>query len=208
MRSKAPALLPVFRSQLQADILAALLLNPGREYSLTDLAKRFGAPLSTVHGEVKRLTDAGLLRRRNVGRSALVQAAAGNRLVEPLTELLLLSWGPLQVVADEFSELDGAERVLIFGSWAARYLQRHGPPPHDLDVLVVGHPARADVYDAADRAQERLGMPVNPVIRPADAWRVADDALVQQIQSGPFVAVLVPDDADEKPAAAVRHSDA
>lgn len=208
MRSKAPALLPVFRSQLQADILAALLLNPGREYSLTDLAKRFGAPLSTVHGEVKRLTDAGLLRRRNEGRSAMVQANAGNRLVEPLTELLFLSWGPLQVVADEFSELDGAERVLIFGSWAARYLQRHGPPPHDLDVLVVGHPARADVYDAADRAQERLGMPVNPVIRPADAWRVADDALVQQIQSGPFVAVLVPDDADEKPAAAVRHSDA
>jgi len=208
MRSKAPALLPVFRSQLQADILAALLLNPEREYSLTDLAKRFGAPLSTVHGEVKRLTDAGLLRRRNVGRSAMVQANAGNRLVEPLTELLFLSWGPLQVVADEFSELDGAERVLIFGSWAARYLQWHGPPPHDLDVLVVGHPARADVYDAADRAQERLGMPVNPVIRPADAWRKAVDPLVQQIQSGPFVVVLVPDDADEKPTAPVRHSDA
>jgi len=37
MRSSAPALLPVFRSQLQADILAALLLNPGREYSLTEL---------------------------------------------------------------------------------------------------------------------------------------------------------------------------
>ena len=65
MRSAAPALLPVFRSQLQADILAALLLNPGQEYSLTELAQRFGAPLSTVHGEVKRLTGAGLLHRRN-----------------------------------------------------------------------------------------------------------------------------------------------
>jgi DNA-binding transcriptional ArsR family regulator len=208
MRSKAPALLPVFRSRLQADILAALLLNPEREHSLTDLARRFDAPLSTVHGEVKRLTDAGLLRRRNVGRSAMVQANAGNRLVEPLAELLFLSWGPLQVVADEFSELDGAERVLIFGSWAARYLQWHGPPPHDLDVLVVGHPARGDVYDAADRAQERLGMPVNPVIRPADAWQEAADPLVQQIQSGPFVVVLAPDDADEKSAAKGWRDDA
>ena len=204
MRSAAPALLPVFRSQLQADILAALLLNPEREYSLTDLAKRFDAPLSTVHGEVKRLTNAGLLRRRNVGRSALVQANAGNRLVEPLTELLFLSWGPLQVVADEFHRLAGAERVLIFGSWAARYLQRHGPPPHDLDVLVVGHPARGDVYDAADRAQERLGMPVNPVIRSAEVWRDATDPLVQQIQSGPLVVVLAPDDADEAPATSVK----
>jgi DNA-binding transcriptional ArsR family regulator len=208
MRSKAPALLPVFRSRLQADILAALLLNPEREHSLTDLARRFDAPLSTVHGEVKRLTDAGLLRRRNVGRSAMVQANAGNRLVEPLAELLFLSWGPLQVVADEFSELDGAERVLIFGSWAARYLQWHGPPPHDLDVLVVGHPARGDVYDAADRAQERLGMPVNPVIRPADAWQEAADPLVQQIRSGPFVVVLAPDDADEKSAAKGWRDDA
>ncbi len=195
MRSAAPALLPVFRSQLQADILAALLLNPEREYSMTELAQRFGSPLSTVHGEVKRLTEAGLLRRRNVGRSAMVQANTGNRLVEPLAELLFLSWGPLQVIADEFAGLAGAERVLIFGSWAARYLQRPGPPPNDLDVLVVGRPTRVSVYDAADRAQQRLAMPVNPVIRPAEAWRDAADPLVQQIQSGPIVVVLVPDDA-------------
>ncbi len=194
MRSTAPALLPVFRSQLQADILAALLLNPEQEYGLTDLAERFDAPLSTVHGEVKRLTEAGLLRRRHVGRSTVVRANSDNRLIEPLAELLFLSWGPLQVTADEFSELKGAERVLIFGSWAARYHQSPGPPPHDLDVLVVGQPARGAVYDAADRAQQRLGMPVNPVIRTGDAWLQAADPLIRQIQSGPFVVVLMPDD--------------
>jgi predicted nucleotidyltransferase len=205
MRSSAPALLPVFRSQLQADILAALLLNTGQEYSLTELAQRFDAPLSTVHGEVKRLTEAGLLRRRNLGRSALVRANPSNRLVEPLAQLLLLSWGPLQVVADEFAELEGAERVLIFGSWAARYRQRPGPPPHDLDVLVVGRPTLESVYDAADRAQQRLTMPVNPVIRAAQAWRDAADPLIQQIQSGPVVAVLVPDDTTgEDPAPEMR----
>jgi DNA-binding transcriptional ArsR family regulator len=194
MRSSAPALLPIFRSRLQADILAALLLNPGEEYSLTELAERFHTPLSTVHGEVKRLTDAALLRRRDVGRSAMVRANPDNRLVKPLTELLLLSWGPLQVVAEEFAGLPGAGRVLIFGSWAARYYERPGKPPHDVDVLVVGRPTREDVYDAADRAQQRLGMPVNPVIRTEDAWRLASDPLVQQIQSSPFVEVLVPDD--------------
>lgn len=195
MRSSAPALLPIFRSQLQADILAALLLNPGREYSLTDLAKRFGAPLSTVHGEVKRLTQAGLLRRRDVGRSALVQANSQNRLVEPLAELLFLSWGAMQVISEEFERLAGAERVVIFGSWAARYRQQQGRPPNDLDVLVIGQPSRGDVYDAADRAQQRLGIPVNPVIRTAEAWHQASDPLIQQIQSEPFVDVLCPDDA-------------
>jgi predicted nucleotidyltransferase len=195
MRSAAPTLLPLFRSQLQADILAALLLDPEHEYSMTDLARHFGAPLSTVHGEVARLTEAGLLSRRNVGRAAMIRANSTNRFVEPLAELLLLSWGPLRVIADEFAAVPGADLVLIFGSWAARYRQRHGPPPHDLDVLVVGQPTRQAVYDAADRAQQRLGMPVNPVVRTTDAWRQAADPLIQQIQSGPLVTVLEPDPA-------------
>jgi hypothetical protein len=59
----------------------------------------------------------------------MIRANTGNRLTGPLAEWLFLSWGPLQVVADEFSALEGAERVLIFGSWAARYLQTPGPPP-------------------------------------------------------------------------------
>src|SRR5260370_5173506 len=196
MRSAAPALPPVLRSRLQADILAALLLHPDEQYSLTELAQRFHAPLSTVHGEVKRLTDAGLLRRREVGRSALVRSNTDNRLVKPLAEVLLLSWGALQVVAEEFSGLEGAEQGLLSGSWAARSHQRPGKPPHDLDVLVVGRPSRGDVYDAADRAQQRLGMPVNPVIRTEDAWRLASDPLVRQIQSSPVVTVLMPDNND------------
>jgi hypothetical protein len=36
------------------------------------------------------------------------------------------------------------------------------------------------------------------VIRTVDAWRQAVDPLVQQIQSGPFVAVLVPEDATDE----------
>jgi predicted nucleotidyltransferase len=89
--------------------------------------------------------------------------------------------------------LPGAVRVLIFGSWAARYYQHPGPPPHDLDVLVIGEPARDDVYDAADRAEQRLGQPVNPVVRTIAAWQGQTDPLIRQIRSGPFLEVLAPD---------------
>jgi DNA-binding transcriptional ArsR family regulator len=153
MRRTAPALLPVFRSRLQADILAALLLHPDREISLTDLARQVGAPLTTVHGEARRLTAAGILARRQAGRSAMLRADPASRLTRPLTDLLVLSWGPQHVIAEEFASLDGAERVLIFGSWAARYHEQPGPQPNDVDVLVIGAPSRDDVYDAADRAQ-------------------------------------------------------
>jgi DNA-binding transcriptional ArsR family regulator len=194
MRREAPALLPIFRSRLQADILAALLLRPDQELTLTDLARRLGVSLSTVHGEVRRLTDAGLLARRELGRNVLVRADPGNRLTRPLTELLLMSWGPPQVIAEEFADLEGTQEVLLFGSWVARYEQQPGTPPNDVDVLILGHPRREDVYDAADRAQQRLGFPVNTVIRSLDAWREAADPLVRQIQSAPFLEVLLPDE--------------
>jgi hypothetical protein len=54
-------------------------------------------------------------------------------------------------------------------------------------------PPGEDVYDAVDRAQQRLGMPVNPVLRSADAWRLASDPLVRQVQSSPLVTVLIPE---------------
>ena len=69
MRSAAPELLPIFRSMLQADILAALLLNPEREYSLTDLAHRLDAPLA--RSAVR--SDAWC------GRACSVAAAPGDR---------------------------------------------------------------------------------------------------------------------------------
>lgn len=195
MRSVAPALLPIFRSRLQADILAALLLSPDREYSLTDLARRFGAPLSTVHGEAQRLTGSGLLTKRQAGRSTMVRANIDNRLTGPLAELLLLSWGAQQVVSEEFAGLAEAEQVVIFGSWAARFHEIPGTPPNDLDVLIIGAPDRDAVYDAADRAEQRLGLAVNPVIRSPASWHEHADPLLQQIQASPFVVVLAPDDA-------------
>jgi predicted nucleotidyltransferase len=91
---------------------------------------------------------------------------------------------------DEFNTL-GAQKVVVFGSWAARYHGQAGALPADIDVLVVGDGIdRADLYAAAERAEARLGMPVNPVMRPSRAWDEPEgDALLVEIQSGPYVDV-------------------
>jgi len=80
---------------------------------------------------------------------------------------------------------------VVFGSWAARYHGEVGALPADIDVLVVGDGLdRAEVYAAAERAEARLGMAVNPVLRPAGSWTdTAGDALLTEIQSRPYVDV-------------------
>ena len=189
MRSKAPALFPVFRSRAQAEILAVTLLHPEREQTITDLARRLRIPLATVSDEVARLLGADLFTVRKVGRANLLRPNVGNRVVGPLTEIVLATMGPHLVVQEAFAGLQGVERLLIFGSWAARYHDEAGPPPNDLDVLLVGTPNRAEVYEAAETVEQHTGMPVNPVIASARRWNDDADPLMRQIQSHPRVGV-------------------
>ena len=129
-----------------------------------------------------------LLQDRTLGRARLLRANLSNRAAAPLTQLLQVTFGPETVIGEEF-DLANAEQVLIYGSWADRYHGTPGPQPNDVDVLVVGSLDRADVYDAADRAQARLGMQVNPVIRTPDQWANDADSLVLQIKASPTVDV-------------------
>ncbi|MFZ2175217.1 MAG: ArsR family transcriptional regulator [Rhodococcus sp. (in: high G+C Gram-positive bacteria)] len=165
-----------------------LLLHPDTEYTVSDLANRLHVPLSTLHSEIVRLDKAGLITSRSLGRNRLVHANTLHPASGPLKQLLETTFGPRAVITEEFA-IPGAEQVLIFGSWAARYEGEDGPPPNDIDVLVIGRVDRADVYEAADRANARIGIEVNPVVRTPEEWNDPSDPLINQIKASPHVVV-------------------
>src|SRR5436309_7620025 len=120
MRTPAPPLLAVFRSQLQGELLARVMLGPDGA-TITDLATDLGAPVSTVQREVDRLERAGILRTHRHGRGRLVAVDETNPAARPLLELVTITFGPRQVIEEEFAGLPGVEELYLFGSWAARY---------------------------------------------------------------------------------------
>lgn len=79
MRSFGPALLPIFRSQHQAELLMWLFLHPEEECGVTELADRVRASLSTLHREVVRLEAAGLISSRSLGRNRFFAPTWGTR---------------------------------------------------------------------------------------------------------------------------------
>jgi predicted nucleotidyltransferase len=185
----APALLPVFRSRLQGEVLALLFGDPAVEWTAEDLARRTGHPRHTVANELRRLESADLVTVRIIGRSKLVRANAGGPYFEPLARLALMSFGPPNVIREEFGALDNVERIFIYGSWAARYAGEQGPAPHDVDVLLIGQPDRDAVYEAVRRAEERLGREVNVTIRDTERWKNAADGFTRQLRSSPLVEI-------------------
>jgi DNA-binding transcriptional ArsR family regulator len=195
MRTSAPPLLPIFRSHLQGRLLAALLLRPGVEESLTELARRLGTHVGTIQREVDRLERAGVLASRRVGNVRLVRSNPASHIADELTALVLKTFGPTQALAEELVEVAGVEQALVYGSWALRYHGQAGPSPGDIDVLVVGAVDRHEAYEAARRAQQRLGIDVNVTVRALDKWCGGDDPLVRSIRRSPTVHIPVGDGA-------------
>jgi predicted nucleotidyltransferase/DNA-binding transcriptional ArsR family regulator len=185
--SSAPALLPVFRSEAQARILAALLLDPSREASIADLAGLAGIRPPNALREVNRLIGAGLLKDRRVGRTRLVSADVSSPYHQPLVQILARSFGPVLVIGDELAAVPGIDKALIFGSWAARFLGQAGPPPGDVDVLVIGAPPGRDLRRANARMEDALHIPVQITTVPAHEWAAAESGFLRDVQTKPSI---------------------
>ncbi|WP_461034989.1 MarR family transcriptional regulator [Streptomyces mayteni] len=184
----SPPLLPLLRSRLQGDLLALVLLHPETEFTLTDLARQLGASHTAVQREVGRLVEAGIVSDRHVGRARLVTARLDTPLARPLTDLIAVSFGPLQLVADALRDMAGVERAYLYGSWAARYRGDPGPPPADVDVLVIGSPDPDELFDAVENAGRRLRRDVNAHRISADAWESpGSDPFLASVRERPLV---------------------
>lgn len=161
---------------------------------MTELAHRLGVSQSTVSREVDRLTEAGLVRDGRRGNLRLLRANVDNPLARPLGELLALTYGPAAVLGELLGTVRGVDEAYVYGSWAARYAGEPGPPPRDIDVLVVGTADEDDLADAARVAEGRLGREVNIHRVSAQAWRAGDDPFLASVRSRAIHLIELPGD--------------
>ncbi len=187
MKEGPSPLIPILRSRVQAETLSVLLLDPDREWSLTELARLVGASVSTVQREIQRAEEAGVVQSRRIGNTRLVRANPEGALTSPLTELLLRSVGPKQVLTEALRDVAGVEAAYLFGSWAARYVGNRGPAPQDIDVLVIGQPDRDSLDDAVAFAEQRLGRPVQVTMRRRSWWEEGDDSFRREVAKRPLI---------------------
>lgn len=183
----AVSLLPIFRSEAQYRLVGELFTNTGRHYSVGELASIVGASHTTVSRELDRLVGAGLVESTADGRKRLVSARQDTPVFAPLRDLLTKVYGVPSVIADEFGRFDA--RVLIFGSFAARWSGHAGETPNDVDVLVLGDIDPVDAWDAAARATSRIGMEVNVVVRDETEWEADETGFARSVKQEPVLEV-------------------
>lgn len=165
-----PALLPLLRSRVQGDLLALLYLHPERDYGISEAARLIHASVTTVHTEASRLIAAGFIADSHRGNMHLLRAVADSPVTRPLTDLLAVTYGPLPVLTDMLTGVEGVKAAYIYGSWAARYSGEPGYVPNDVDVLVIGAADRNLLYGIAEEARHQLGRDVSIRVISAASW--------------------------------------
>jgi hypothetical protein len=194
MENNPSWLLPLLPSRATGALLALLYLHPDKDYTLAEAGRLIAASPKVMHTEADRLVTAGLVRETRRGRARLLRAETIGPVSRPLTDLLAVTYGPLPVLTDLLSEVKGVREAYIYGSWAARYLGEPGPVPQDVDVLAVGTASDDDLYDAARKAELRLGREVNISGVSQQYWEApaASDAFMQHIRERPLVKLELP----------------
>lgn len=171
--------------------MADILDDPQREQSLADLTTRLGIPSPSVHREIERAEHAGIVRSRRVGKTRLVSADTTSPYFAPLRQLLVSAFGVPAQVRSALEEVAGVEEAFIFGSWAARWHgERATRPVGDIDVLVLGHPDRDQVYAAMHRVGLDIGREVQVQVRASDWLRDGTGSFHDTVAGRPLVQVI------------------
>ncbi len=147
--------------QTRMAILALLYGHPGESYYLRQLVRSAGLGLGVAQREVKRLSDAGIIRRSVSGNQVFYQANPDCPIFPELKGLIVKTAGVADVLRLALAPLAGRIQVaFIYGS-VAKLIQRNSS---DVDVMVVGEPAFGEIVSALGGAQETLGRDINPTV--------------------------------------------
>lgn len=166
MRTSAPSLVPLFRSEMQLRLLALLLLQPERSWTLQELTEPLAAPQSSIHRELGRAEAAGIIRRDTTARPHRFRAATDDPLYEPLATVLRLSVGIEEQLRAALQRPDVLAAV-IHGSWASATRR----PGSDIDLLVVGDADLRELRRLVRPIGKTAGRTIDLTVMTADEFR-------------------------------------
>ena len=170
--------------------LTQLLLHPDDAYHVRELARLTGTTPGTLHKELARLAEVGLLLREKQGNQVRYRANRECPVYPELAGLFRKTSGATAVLAESLRALDPPPQLaLLFGSLARGEENARS----DIDLLVVAEASFGAVVKALHTAQESLQREINPVVCTAAefARRVtAKDPFIANILSNPKLFVI------------------
>jgi len=171
-------------------VLGLLLLHPDQSYHVREIARLTGTVAGTLHKELSKLSEAGVLLKVARGNQLVYSANRDCPIYPELAGILRKTSGLVDILADALALLsDQIWIAFVFGSMASGK-ENSGS---DVDLLLVGDAAYSDVVKALYPAQEIMGREINPKLFSEKEWQqmlLNKDAFVKELLAKPKLFVV------------------
>lgn len=178
-------MLELLFSEYRRKVLSLLFIEAGRAFHVREIARRTATQAGTLHKELSRLAESGILLRQRQGNQICYQANADCLIFPELAAIFRKVCGPAECLRQTLAAFGEAiERAFIFGYVASG----KATAASDIDVLIVGKLSFAEVIQAVYPLQATLGREINPKLYSPEEWRAAlaeNSAFIQDIMQKP-----------------------
>lgn len=171
-------------------VLGLLLLAPEQSYHVREIARMTSTVPGTLHKELSKLAEAGILSKSQQGNQVIYQANRECLIYEELASILRKTSGVADVLANSLAMVsDRIDIAAVFGSVASGKATQGS----DIDLLLVGDLGFSEAVQLLYPAQDILGREINPKLYTAQEWVAAKkegSAFVRELLTKPVIHVL------------------
>ncbi|NRQ43347.1 nucleotidyltransferase domain-containing protein [Rheinheimera sp. YQF-2] len=184
------ALASLLFKEYRRQVLGLLLLQPDQAFHMREIARLTHTQPGTLHKELAKLADAGILKKTLQGNQTYYQADANCILFDELSSIMRKTSGLADVLRHALQPLtDKLQFAAVYGSVASG----KATSASDIDVLLVGNAGYAEVVAALYPAQQELGREINPKLYSVNEWQDALNAqsgFIKHILASPMLPIL------------------
>jgi DNA-binding MarR family transcriptional regulator len=186
VKPEKAALSPILRSDTQGMILAQLFMNPGDDFSISELARQANTSAPTAMREVERLLESQLVIQRTIGRARLIQVNTKHELHDAIRKIVAFSYGPAAVLPAALYGIEGLEQAFLYGNYAAYLKKERASDSPEIDLLLVGYMNRIDASNAAKRVEGYLDRSINVTFLGSQEWAMNSSDFSLELRKRPL----------------------
>lgn len=171
-------------------VLRFLLLRPGESFHVREIARLTGTAPGTLHKELSKLADAGILVAERRANQLAYTANRPSPIYDELASIMRKASGLADILANALVPLADQIRIaFVFGSVA----RAQETADSDIDIMILGAATFGDIVKLLYPAQATLGREIDPKVMSLEEWQASvdrNDGFAQELINKPKVFVV------------------
>ena len=187
------ALAEILSSKIRAEIFRLLFGTSDEALYMRDIERRSGFAIGTIQGELKKLSNLDLVRKKRDGNRTYYRANKDHPLYNDIHNLVLKTTGLVDVLRNALDKQKKIKIAFVFGSFA----KGEEAADSDIDLMVVGSVGLRDITKLLVNTQEKILREINPHVYSPDEFikkYKENDHFISQVAGGPKLFIIGSED--------------